>query len=694
MLGQNKVKQFAKLLVAWGLISSSIGASADDAAQTSEQQTIYSVDDFVTEWTVRGMELSPNGKHLVFTMPYKDQILLLIGTFKGVDLETHTNIPFSRDAYPINVQWATDDRLVFTLRQKTKINRTKYYTWSEILMSINADGTNPQMLRTDGKDGKNLNHIDNADIISLLRDDPDNILVGKSRRKNWLQEFYQGAIDDVYKLNIKTGEMSLYLKGPKINRFKFNDWYADHKGHIRFGYGYDRKGNSVMIIRGRGEEDWTVLSDNELFEEGKFAPLRFGAGDNEFYVLSSLATGRMAVYRFDIATGTLGDLVFEHDDVDVTGIIYSVEKGKVVAARYNDGGPKIQYLDDDYGDLRNRLGKALKTGFSIWSKGDDDNSMIVLKGDERDAGSFYFYDAQNLHLHYLGSRITTLNPEQMARMDSVAYETRDGLTIDAVLTKPRLTNGDPIPFIVMPHTDPSGRDSVGWHRTVQFLANRGYGVFQPNYRGSSGFGQRFSSLGHGEWGRDMQNDLADGAEWLIDEGHAEEGKICIMGRGYAGYAALLALAKDGDLFSCAIARDAPVDIRNMLKDRNALKESTTTYQRIAGDLKRKELATISPAKLINDMNGPVLLYHWEDSRYNVKHTRKFVKALTKAKKQFDYLEIEPNEGKDLYDANKDQKQFLELVEAWLMKVNPTALLMAASEQGKASPMPDTTESSR
>ncbi len=684
----------AKALVAWSLMAASFCAAATDTPEDAEQQTIYSVDDFVTEWTVGGMRLSPNGKNLAFTMPHKEQILLLVGSFEGVELTTHTNIPFTRDAYPVNVQWATDDRLVFTLRQKTKINRTKYYTWSEILMSINSDGTDPQVLRTDGKTGKNLNHIDNADIISLLRDDPDHILVGKSRRKNWLQEFYQGAIDDVHKLNIKTGEMSLYLKGPKINRFKFDDWYADHKGHIRFGYGYDRKGDSVMIIRGRGDEEWKVLSDNELFEEGKFTPLQFGAGDNEFYVLSSLATGRMAVYRFDIATGTLGDVVFEHDDVDVTGIIYSVEKGKVVAARYNDGGPKIHYLDDDYGALRNRLGKALKTGFSIWSKGDTDNSMIVLKGDERDAGSYYFYDAQNLRLHYLGSRITSLLPEQMAAMESVTYETRDGLTIDAVLTKPRLSNGEPIPFILMPHTNPEGRDSVGWDRTVQFLANRGYGVFQPNYRGSSGFGQRFRSLGHGEWGRDMQNDLADGAEWLIDEGHAEEGKICIMGRGYAGYAALMALAKDGDLFSCAIARDAPVDIRSMLKERNALKEGGATYQRIAGDLRRKELASISPAKLTSDINGPVLLYHWEDSRYNVKHIRKFVKELSSAKKQFDYLEIEESIGKDLYDANKDQKQFLELVEAWLMKVNPTPLLMEASAQGKASPMPDTTESSR
>ncbi len=554
-------------------------AVAEDAAANAETQTIYRVTDFVGEWSIKGMQISPNGKRLVFTQEHEGKIYLTPVDIKGSELHALTNIPFEKDSFPINIRWATDDRIVFTLRRKTKISRTKYYAWSEVLMSMNADGSDLQLLRTDGGGNGSLKHIDNADVISLLRDDPDHILVGKSRRRNWVQEYYDGAIDDVHKLNIKTGELSLYMKGPKISHFKFHDWYADQKGHIRFGYGYDRKGNSVMIIRGRGDDDWKVLNDNELFEEGKFLPLQFGAGDNEFYVLSSLATGRMAVYRFDIATGILGEQVFAHDRVDVTGIIYSFDKQKVVAAEYNEGGPKLHYLDEDYGKLRESLARALKTGFSLWSISDDDQNMIVLQGSERDAGSYYHYDAAGRHLNFLGSRIPTLDPEQMAKMESVSYETRDGLTIDAVMTKPRLNDGKPLPFIVLPHSNPDGRDSVEWDRTVQFLTNRGYGVFQPNYRGSSGFGQRFRALGRGEWGRDMQNDLVDGTEWMIENGHALEGRICIMGRGYAGYAALMGVAKNNNLFSCAISRDAPVDIPAMLKSERSFNEEDERYLR-------------------------------------------------------------------------------------------------------------------
>lgn len=693
MLNHIKCRIVTCLFVLSQLAITTPMAMVEESQHEFNAQEIYTVGDYMKKREVSGMRISPNGKKLVFTMPYQDDIILVFSEMVGTKLKHIAKLPFNKDTYPINPTWTANDRVVFTLKTKTKIRGTRYYVWSELLMSIKSDGSELVTLRTDGGRG-GLKHIDNADIISVLRDDEDHILVGKSRLRNWIEEYYEGSVDDVYKLNVRTGDLSLYLKGPKISSFKFHDWHSDHKGHIRFGYGYDRKGNSVMIIRGRGEDDWKVLSDNELFEEGKFTPLQFGAGDNEFYVLSSLATGRMAIYRFDISTGELGDLVYAHDQVDVTGIIYSFDKGKVVAARYNDGGEKIIYLDEGYENMRTRIQKAIKVGFNIWSISDDDQNMIVLAGDERDAGSFYHYDVAAKNINYLGSRLTKLIPEQLSPMEYVSYESRDGLTINAVMTKPRLHDGKPLPFIIMPHNSPNGRDSVEWDRRVQFLVNRGYGVFQPNYRGSSGFGQRFKALGRGEWGRDMQNDLIDGTEWLIDEGHADQERICILGRGYAGYAALLGIAKESDLFACAIARDAPVDIRKLLSSERAYDKENKRYLDVAGDLDKKKLDEISPAKLISSIEGDVLLYHREDSNYDVKHMRSFVKALKKAGKRFDYLEIEKAKGKNLYDGNEDDRRFWGIVEAWLLGVNPTPLLEQAHKSGKMSAMPEMNQSNR
>lgn len=671
----------------------SVSVSGQEAQE--EQQVLYGVGDFVREWGIGDIEISPNGKLLAFTAPVRGQTMLLIGTFDGGPLKPVSSTPFNDIIFPVAIYWASNDMLVLEMRQKIRMGRTSIYTWGSVLASMKADGSDLQLLRTDGRgDKSSYTHIDNTDIISLLRSDPDHILVGKSRRRNWIAEYYDGAIDDVYKLNIKTGEVSLYLKGPKISGFKFNDWYADHEGHIRLGYGYDRDDNSVIIIRGRGDDDWKVLSDNELFEEGKFGALRFGKGDNEFYVLSSLATGRMAVYEFDIASGKLGDLVFQHDLFDVTGIVYSNKKGKVVAANYNDGGYKIKYLDEDYEKVRDRISRALKTPFSIRNTSDDDDIMLVSAGDERDAGSFFYYDVKAARMRPLGSRLQGLQPKDMAPMDSVYYETRDGLEVTAILTKPRLHGDTPLPFIILPHTDPNGRDSVEWDSAVQFFANRGYGVFQPNYRGSSGFGNRFRALGRGEWGRDMQNDLIDGVEWLIDEGHADETKICIIGRNYAGYAALMAAINEGDLFACAVARDAPVDLASMMRDDDIYDEDDPEYQAIAGGLEKKELDQYSPLKHVSELDTPVLLYHREDSAYEVRHTQKFVKALSKGKKQFDYFEVPERKGADLYDPTKDLKLFLTVVEGWLANVNPTPLLLQAYEEGKAVTPPPMTKTGR
>ncbi len=139
------------------------------------------------------------------------------------------------------------------------------------------------------------------------------------------------------------------------------------------------------------------------------------------------------------------------------------------------------------------------------------------------------------------------------------------------------------------------------------------------------------------------------------------------------------------------ARDG-VDIQRMLRDQSAYNEDDKDYIKVAGDLKKKELASISPAHMVENINSPVLIYHWEDSYYDVKHTRNFVKALGKAKKRFDYLEIDESEGADLYDATLDHRQFLELVESWLLRVNPTTLLEEANEAGKVLPMPKMTKS--
>ncbi len=644
-------------------------------------QDIVPISAFAADTNIKNVQISPDGKSIVFVLHYKasgSYLFVADLTEEGIINKTalmqiaKENIDDIRIS---DVNWANNERILFKLFKRAKLKRTKVKVWTSVLYVVSRDGKEFKELRTDGsKAGKDLRHFSAADLINVWRDDPQHVLVGKPRNRNWLQSYQRGEVSDVYKLNIYTGDMELYMKSPKISGVKLNDWYSDRGGNIRFGYGKGRKGKSVMVIRGMNDQDWKQLSDNELFEEGKFTPLMFGSAPNEFYVLSSLATGRDAIFKFDIASGELNGKVYEHDNVDVSSLIYSNTKQKPLAAVYHDGKRKKVYFDDKYKATMQALEKAAKGDVFIQSRSDDEQNMVVLVKSDREPGSYYHYDVEKKKMNFLGTKLPEVQVQQMATVKPITYMARDGVQISAYLTIPNTFDSKPLPAIVLPHTYSTGRNYWGWDYTAQYLANRGYIVIQPNYRGSAGYGDRFSSLGRGEWGGDMQKDLSDAAFWAIDEGYAKEDSVCIMGKLYGGYAALMGVATEPDTYKCAIAWSGVSDVKRMFKDDGAYNTDYEYYQRIAGNKKKKELADISPITFVNNIKAPILLMHGDEDEYHsVKQSQKFAKALKKAKKTFDYFELE--EVKHTLGTEELRQKYLEIVEGFLMEHNPTETLL-------------------
>ncbi len=668
--------------------------SNEKAAESQNTPIIIPIGSFVAKRQISNMQISPNGKSVLFTLLKGEEQYLLVADLTKDGLKVSNALFKNKDIYVSSPRWATDKRIIYTLNFQTRVKRTKYKLWSRMLYAIDRDAKNLIALRTDGRTGtKSLKHIDSADLINILPEDPAHILVGKSRNKNWVQDYYKGVISDVYMLNINTGEMELYMRAPKIRRVRLHDWYSDHSGHIRFGYGKDRKGNSVMLIRGKNEEDWQQLNKNELFEEGKFSPLQFGSKPNEFYVLSAMATGRNTVFKFDIASGELDGKIFEHDKVDVSNIIYSYKKQKVLAAIYYDENRELAFFDDDYKKMRMTIKKALGTDVFIQSQSKDEKNMILLAKDDTHPGTYYHYDVARRHINYLAKEMKAIYPEEIAPMEGITYETRDGISISGYITLPLNYAGEPLPTIVLPHQNPQSRDYKDWNYTAKYLANRGYIVIQPNYRGSTGYGHRFQSLGDGEWGGDMQNDLADAARWAIKKGYSHPDKICIMGKSYAGYAALMGVATDPDLFKCAISWGGVSDIKQMFKDDRALDTDGAYYQRVAGDAEKSELQKISPISYVKNISGAVLMVHGEDDDYHkVKQSKNFAKKLNKAGKVFDYYEMK-DAGHSLNTTERKQL-FLEIVENFLAEVNPTDILRGLKKEGKLAKKPTMTLSNR
>ena len=280
------------------------------------------------------------------------------------------------------------------------------------------------------------------------------------------------------------------------------------------------------------------------------------------------------------------------------------------------------------------------------------------------AGSYYFGDRDEVTLEYLFTKYPLLENVELPPKQKIVYQARDGLDIEAYLTVPMsYKDGQPVPAIVLPHGGPMVRTYGGFDWLVQFLANRGYVVIQPNFRGSSGYGFQFEMQAVQNWGERMQDDLADAANWMIDQELAIPGKICIVGGSYGGYASLMAAAKQQDTFSCAASI-------NGVSDQWEVWASARRY--MSKEIIRKQLGTNkedlmarSPISYTKTIDIPVLLIHGEKDRVvPVTHSRRMDKALRKAGKQVKYVELD--NGNHSLSIEQNRIETLRLLEEFLL----------------------------
>ena len=614
-------------------LTDTMASATDDPAPEVSAGNIIPVENFAQTAQIWGPSVSPDGKHLAYFRQGEDDDFLMVAAIDGINMEIVEQIASGEDMEFNWVLWANPERLLVSYTHHDRIGRAGKTKWPmRRLMSMNVDGSDAIVLLGDVRRIKWF-RFDFDDVIHLLPNDPEHILLGFSDEGD--------RQSNVYKANIYTGERELILE-PEKGHF-VSDWYADWDGNVRYGYGRDKKRKRLMLIR-RPNGDWEPLHKHELFEDGRFRLLGFSEDERFVYVLSSHITGRDAVFKFDLEEGELAGRVFQHDEVDINGILISRARKKVVAVSYTLDQRELHFLDDDYAAFRERLNNSLPDTVNyVVSINDDETFAVVSSRSPRDPGRYYLYDMRPGHelLAQFAEIRPKIDPAKMAPVTRVTYEARDSLQIPAYLTVPLDGGDEPKPAIIMPHGGPWVRDTLSFDYWAQFLANRGYVVLQPNFRGSSGYGDRYEALGYGGWGRAMQDDVTDGARWLIKEGLADPDRICVVGGSYGGYAALMGVIKDPKVFKCAAAWAPATDIKRLLKDWRAYDVDDWDYRRVAGALTKKELERISPIKRYEEINRPVLIFHGDDdTRVDVKHSQDFAKKMERKDKDIVYVELE------------------------------------------------------
>jgi dipeptidyl aminopeptidase/acylaminoacyl peptidase len=473
---------------------------------------------------------------------------------------------------------------------------------------------------------------------------------------------------NVYRVDLSTRRLEIVER----NRSGVWNWFADESGIVRAGVDYGER-RIRFFYRARPDEPLRRIETRRYTQDDSVIEMiRFVADTDRGVVVTNSETGRFALYEYDFATDTRGAALFEHPEVDITAPIIG-PGDRVDGVSYEDDRPRVRWFNEEFARLQRLLDRSLpdKTNV-ILNRSRDGNRILVWSGGAADPGGYYVYDRAARRLDGFAQPFEQLAERTLAPVRHVRYANREGLSIPAYLTLPPGREERGLPLVVMPHGGPFARDSWAFNAQVQFLANRGYAVLQPNFRGSTGYGREFVERGFGQLGAGMIDDIEAGVDWLAGQGIVDPARVCIMGGSYGGYAALWSAVRSASRYRCAISFAGVSDLRALLRHdarfvlpRRYMRE---WRRRVQGE-ESLDLDAISPLRQAARVAVPVLIAHGElDRRVPVSQSRDLARALNRRGAAVEAVFY--REAGHGFSRAEDQADFLRRVEAFLARHNP------------------------
>ncbi|WP_425410582.1 alpha/beta hydrolase family protein [Hyphococcus sp.] len=427
------------------------------------------------------------------------------------------------------------------------------------------------------------------------------------------------------------------------------DWIAGPDGEpfARIDYN-DGQEQRELYVKQPGDSSYTLI---------KAWPEKRGAGrvisfhgllDDTGAALAASTysnKGRQSVVAVNSATGEIERTLFENPGYDISSVLYNPRTAQATATRFIDDLPRTYHFSEDYRTLQEQLRGAIPGAAPmIVSKSRDGARMIVEAVYTDHPKQFFLFDRNEMRMDMIDSSYRRLDGSVSAIKEKFDYVSSDGLTIPGYLTVPAGAAKQNMPLIVLPHGGPESRADQSFDYWSFFYASRGYLVYEPNFRGSDGYGFEFKSAGFGEWGRKMQNDITEGVEKLIADGVADPDRICIAGASYGGYAALAGATLTPDLYACAVSVNGVSDLPAMLGDESKQSPLSEDYWEVRMGGSRfspAELNAVSPAENADKAGAPILLIHAKDDVVvPTSQSRIMRNALRGADKPHEYVELD------------------------------------------------------
>lgn len=664
MLQRTRAK--TAILAVFGVAVCAAFAALASAAGPASTAPWITLDDLYSDIRRPDVAISPSGRYLAGVIVGEDSSAVYVTDLEtgatrsivGVDKDA---ISRQTDAVISEVFWKSDERLLFRMGVYPRdgvrfiLRADNIGRVGSRLLAVDRDGRNMISLLADTASRALAGALDLGSIASFLPHHPDHVVM--------IVDGIRGR--SLFRVDVRTGQGEVVDPASPV----IVGWWLDVDGHpiVRI----EEFSGTVRLRRKDAEGRWKVfykVRARELDERPEYVPVGPSDVAGEYYVLARPeGRERTGLYRYDLTRESFGEPVIEHPRYDLISAVISRDGKRVQRYCYIEHVRICEFadpaIDEHMRSLRSHFDGSANV--SVYDTSADESVLILRVDGPHHPPSFHRYLVDRRRLDIIGPQRESLESRALPRAEVIAWTARDGLALTGYLTRPPgAVAGAALPLIVYPHGGPEARDWLTFDPWVQHFAARGYAVFQPNFRGSDGYGRSFAALGHGQWGRAMQDDVTDALRHLVERGLADPRRVCIAGASYGGYAALAGAALTPDLYRCAVSVAGVSDLAEFIawrkREWGADSEGYTYWLTSIGDPKRDaaQLAANSPARRAADIRIPVLLLHGEKDRIvPLSQSVAMQKALGKVGRKAELITL-VDEGHSSWSAESERRALI------------------------------------
>ncbi|MGK7297350.1 MAG: alpha/beta fold hydrolase [Candidatus Wenzhouxiangella sp. M2_3B_020] len=623
------LQRIAFTLTAALLLGAGASAKQGELAYLDELPPLLDRELFFGDPEITSSQISPDGKWMTFQRPYKGVMNVWV---KPIDAPFDEARPLTSGDRPVpGYFWSMDSEYVLYVQDKGGNENFHVYAVDPDAEAEEGTGVPP---------ARDLTPMEGvrAQIYALPEDTPGRIIVGLNDR--------DPALHDVYRLDIASGERELLIE----NTFNVAGWVVDPDGVVRLAVRQTSDGGTETLDVDEGEMGDVLYSCS--WQE-TCSPMRFHA-DGERVWFQTNKGDDVDLTGLYLMHAETGDLEFVERDpegeADFGGALFSNADDRLLATYYMGDRRRVYPKDEKTERAFEFLRENLPDGdISFSPQTLDDRLVKVVVSRDVDPGTVYLFDWEEYDVEKLYESRPEVPTEHMARMQPIRYKARDGMEIQGYLTTPKGVDEKNLALVALIHGGPWARDTWGYSSTVQFLANRGYAVLQPNFRGSTGFGKEFLNAGNNEWGEAMQDDITDGVRHLAEQGIVDADRVCIMGGSYGGYATLAGMTFTPELYNCGVDIVGPSNLITLL---NSIPPYWGPIRKLftlrMGDAEteegREQMKRQSPYFHVENIEAPLLVIQGaNDPRVKKAESDQIVIAMREKGLPVEYI-VAPDEG--------------------------------------------------